>query len=125
MKSPWMQIQPMDPGAEYLVLASAIPPKSVRSTFRLFQGSRAVRKQLLDTDGVMGFSMLAQPLRKYYATLSVWRDDEALTAFSSAHPHDDLMVGLAPLMANTEFVRWTITGADGVPTWRDALERLT
>ena len=35
---------------------------------------RAVRRQLLDTDGVMGFSMLAEPLRKRYATLSVWQD---------------------------------------------------
>lgn len=50
-------------------------------------GSRAVRRQLLASDGVMGLSMLAEPLTKHYATLSVWRDAAALDAFACAHPH--------------------------------------
>ena len=76
--SRWKQVAPLEPNAEYLVLASSIPPKSVGSTWKLFRGSRAVRRQLLATEGVFGFSMLAEPLRKHYATLSVWRVDAAL-----------------------------------------------
>ncbi len=72
--------------AEYLVLASSIPPKSVASTWKLFRGERAVRRQLLTTEGVLGFSMLAEPLRKHYATLSVWRDEAALGAFAGRIP---------------------------------------
>lgn len=124
MKSRWKKIASMTPTSEYLVLASAIPPKSIRSTWQLFNGSRAVRRQLLDTDGVMGFSMLAEPLRRHYATLSVWRDAEALDAFGRSRPHDALMADLAASMAPTTFVRWTISGTDPVPTWGDALERL-
>src|SRR5262245_159240 len=103
MKSPWKSFQPLDPGATYLALASSIPPASHRSTGRMFTGSRRVRKQLASTDGVMGFALLAQPIRKYYATLSVWRDDAALEAFVAAHPHDELMVSLAPEMGPTKF----------------------
>ena len=114
----------LDPHADYLVLASSIPPKSVASTWKLFRGSRAVRRQLLTTDGVLGFSMLAEPLRKYYATLSVWRDEAALDAFAQAHPHDRLMADLAPVMGATKFVRWTISGINGPPSWTDALARL-
>lgn len=114
----------LDPDSSYLVLASSIPPKSVASTWKLFRGSRAVRRQLLTTDGVIGFSMLAEPIRKHYATLSVWRDEAALDAFASEHPHDQLMVGLAPEMGPTKFVRWTISGAHGVPSWSEALARL-
>ena len=114
----------LTPDAEYLVLASSIPPKSVTSTWKLFRGSRAVRRQLLATDGVLGFSMLAEPLRKHYATLSVWRDEAALEAFAGAHPHDRLMKDLAPAMGETTFIRWTISGIDGPPSWRDALARL-
>ena len=80
--------------AEYLVLASSIPPKSIKSTWKLFRGAFAVRRQLLNTNGVMGFSMLAEPLRREYATLSVWRDQTALDAFARAHPHDQLVVAL-------------------------------
>ena len=72
----------------------------------------------------MGFSMLAEPLTKHYATLSVWRDEAALDAFARAHPHDQLMADLAPAMGPTKFVRWAIKGTDGPPSWPSALERL-
>ena len=124
MRSPWKQVVPLEPDGEYLVLASSIPPRSVTSTWKLFRGSRAVRRQLLSTPGVIGFSMLAEPLRKHYATLSVWRDEGALDEFARAHPHTELMRDLAPAMGPTTFVRWTISGRDGVPAWDDALARL-
>jgi len=73
----------------------------------------------------MGFSMLAEPLTKLYATLSVWRDEAALDAFARAHPHDPLMTDLAPAMGPTQFVRWAIKGTDGPPSWPSALERLS
>ena len=124
MKSRWKALAALEPGTEYLVLASSIPPKSVASTWKLFRGSRAVRRQLLGTDGVLGFSMLAEPAGKHYATLSVWRDEAALDAFARTHPHDRLMADLAPAMGPTKFVRWTISGSEGVPAWSDALARL-
>ena len=124
MKSPWKTVAAFDPDAEYLVLASSIPPTSVGSTWKLFRGSRAVRRQLLATDGVVGFSMLAEPLRKHYATLSVWRDEAALDAFATAHPHARLTADLAPAMGETKFIRWTISGTEGPPSWTDALIRL-
>lgn len=124
MKSRWKSLREPDAGTDYLVMASSIPPRSLRSTWRLFQGSRAVRKQLLSTEGVIGFSMLAEPLRRHYATLSIWDDAEALAAFTAGRPHHDLMVELAPEMAPTTFVTWTISGRDPRPTWSEALERL-
>jgi heme-degrading monooxygenase HmoA len=124
MKSRWKSLEPLDADTEYVVLASSIPPKSFRSTGRLFRGSRAVRRQLLATDGVMGFSMLAEPARKRYATLSVWRDQATLEAFARTMPHRSLMAGLAEEMDSPQFVQWTITGSDGLPHWSDALRRL-
>jgi len=90
----------------------------------MFRGASAVRKQLAKTEGVIGFSLLARPLRKQYATLSVWSDDEALSMFSGESPHHELMGMLAPEMGPTKFVRWTISGSDGRPSWSDALQRL-
>jgi hypothetical protein len=124
MKSPWKSSAPFEPDREYLVLASSIPAKSLRSTGKMFRGSAAVRKQLASADGLIGFSMLASPLRKYYATLSAWRDADALNAFIMHSPHHEIMSELAPEMGPTKFVRWTITGAAGRPRWDDALRRL-
>lgn len=124
VKSPWKSMKPMAPGREYLVLASSIPPRTRSSTRALFKGARAVRKQLATTDGVIGFSLLARPLRKQYATLSIWEDERALAAFADQRPHRELMATLSPEMAPTTFVRWTTSGSDGRPTWSEALRRL-
>ena len=125
MKSPWKWSSPLEPERQYLVLASSIPPQSRRSTWSLFRGASAVRKQLVVTDGVIGFARLARPFVKQYATLSVWRDEDALAAFAKAEPHRRLMTKLSPEMGPTKFVRWTIRGVDGRPSWSDALQRLS
>ena len=124
VKSPWKSMKSLDSDAEYVVLASSIPARRMSSTGRLFSGASAVRKQLETTEGVMGFSLLARPLRKQYATLSVWLDEPALAAFTHARPHGDLMANLSKEMGPTKFVRWTIKGAEGRPSWREALKRL-
>lgn len=125
MKSRWHTTCELDAGSQYLVLASSIPPRSRRSTWRLFRGASATKGQLANTEGLIGYSLLARPLAKQYATLSVWRDEEALARFAASPPHAQLMSSLAPEMAGPRFVRWAITGADGLPTWRQALDRLS
>lgn len=124
MKSPWKSAQELEPGREYLALVSDIPPKRLSATRRLFTGAGQVREQLGSSEGVVGFSLLARPLRKQYATLSVWTSDEALAEFARTGPHGRLMRELAPDMAPTTFVRWTFRGDEGRPTWREGLRRL-
>ncbi|MGC1513357.1 MAG: DUF3291 domain-containing protein [Acidimicrobiales bacterium] len=125
MRSAWKAMKGLDPDREYLVLASFIPPTSRSSTGRLFRGAAEVRKQLSATQGVVGFSLLARPVRRQYATLSVWDDDAALAAFADSSPHRELMASLSSEMAPTSFARWTIKGSDGRPSWAEALRRLT
>lgn len=124
MKSPWKRMAPLEEGGTYVVLASSIPPRSRRSTAKLFRGAQAVKRQLRQAEGLMGFSMLARPMRKQYGTLSIWRDEAALGAFASSGPHGELMSELAPLMDEPVFVRWTISGDDRRPTWKEAARRL-
>ncbi len=124
MRSPWKKISDLEPDAEYLVLASAIPAKSVRSTWRMFRGASAIRRQLSTTEGIIGFSLLARPLRRQYATLSLWTDQAALDAFVHASPHSEIMGALAAELGPTSFERWTTTGSQGRPSWSEALRRL-
>jgi hypothetical protein len=125
MRSPWKWSTTLEPEREYVVLASSIPPQSRRSTWRLFRGASAIRKQLGVTDGVIGFSLLARPLCKQYATLSVWSGEDTLAEFARTEPLRELMSKLSPEMGPTKFVRWTIRGVDGQPSWDDALQRLS
>ena len=124
MRDPWKRLAPLEDDAEYVVLSSHIPARRYAATGALFRGSRAVKRQLKNTSGVMGYSLLARPLRKQYASLSVWESEEALADFASSAPHGRLMTELGHEMAPTTFIRWTIRGRDGRPRWRDALRRL-
>jgi hypothetical protein len=105
-------------------MASHLPLKRISSTVRLFQGVWAIRKQLATADGLVGYTLRANPLARDYWTLSVWQDENALRAFMRMPPHVGLMTSLRPFMGPTKFVSWKISAADGRPSMADALKRL-
>ena len=70
----------MEPGRAYLVIASHLPLVRITSTVRFFRGVAAVRKQLIDAEGLVCYTLRARPLARDYWTLSVWTDRSALEA---------------------------------------------
>jgi len=114
----------MEPGTEYLVMASHLPLKRITSTVRFFRGVSAVRRQLATADGLVGYTLRAKPLTRDYWTLSVWKDDQALGEFMRTPPHVQVMTSLKPFMGPTKFVTWKISAADGQPSMAGALEHL-
>ena len=121
---PWTSRSQLEPGREYLVMVSYLPLRKVSSTVRFFRGVSAVRKQLAQADGLVGYTLRAKPLARDYWTLSVWKDQAALREFIRMRPHVELMTALKPFMGPTKFVYWSITADDGQPSFTDALERL-
>jgi Domain of unknown function (DUF3291) len=121
---PWTTRAEMEPGSDYLVMASHLPLKRISSTVRFFGGVSAIRKQLATADGLVGYTLRAKPLARDYWTLSVWTDQTALREFMRTAPHARLMTSLKPFMGPTKFVTWTIPAADGRPSLAGALERL-
>ena len=121
---PWTSRSHMEPSPEYLVMASHLPLRRLSSTVRFFRAVNAVRGQLAHTDGLIGYTLRARPLARDYWTLSVWKDRDALTEFMRTSPHVAIMTSLKPVMEPTKFIYWTINGADGRPSFTDALERL-
>jgi hypothetical protein len=121
---PWTSRSQLEPGPEYLVMASHLPLRRVSSTVRFFRAVSAVRKQLAHTDGLVGYTLRARPLARDYWTLSVWKDQAALRQFMGTSPHVEIMTSLKPHMGPTKFIYWSITAADGRPGFTEALERL-
>ncbi|MGO9903751.1 MAG: DUF3291 domain-containing protein [Solirubrobacteraceae bacterium] len=121
---PWTTRSEMQPGQTYLVTASHLPLRRITSTPRFFRAVGAVRKQLADADGLIGYTLRAKPLARDYWTLSVWSDRSALQAFIGTPPHVGVMSSLKPFMRPTKFVQWEITATDGQPSWREAMEHL-
>jgi quinol monooxygenase YgiN len=121
---PWTATGQLEPGHDYVVMASHLPLRSVTSTLRFFRAVAAVRKQLRSAPGLVGYTLRAKPLARDYWTLSVWTDRSALQTFMGTPPHVGVMSSLKPYMRPTKFIQWNITAADGQPSWTEALDRL-
>ena len=124
MDLPWTTRAELQPGSEYLVMASHLPLKRMAATVRFLRAVTAVRKQLATADGLVGYTLRAKPLARDYWTLSVWQDEPALRAFMRTPPHAGIMSSLSPVMGPTKFITWKIAAADGRPSLADALQRL-
>lgn len=124
MDLPWTTRAAMQPGTEYLVMASHLPLRRISGTARFFRAVSAIRRQLGTADGLIGYTLRAKPLARDYWTLSVWQDETTLRAFMRTPPHAGLMSSLRPLMGPTKFITWHVSAADGRPSLADALRRL-
>jgi heme-degrading monooxygenase HmoA len=110
---------------EYLALATYLPRKSYWAILSFFRQTRAIQSQLESSDGLVGYSLRAQLLGKKSWTLSVWKDEAALTEFVRKAPHKDTMKGLRPQLTDARrFVRWKVAGSGVPPGWGEALRRI-
>jgi hypothetical protein len=122
---PWRTFLASEPGREYLALLSFLPLKRFRTVPRFIWLTFETQRQLSKSGGLIGYSLLAQPLRRTFWTLSVWQDQQALMAFVRQIPHSRIMQSLAPHMGQTQFVQWKLPATAIPPSWKEAIARLT
>ena len=80
-------------------------------------------KQLARAEGLLGYSLLAQPFSKRFFTLSAWQNDVVTRTFVQHPPHSHVMTALIPHMDKTHFIGWTVRGSALPLQWDDALRR--
>ncbi|WP_323379926.1 DUF3291 domain-containing protein [Streptomyces alkaliphilus] len=121
---PWTVPQPPPPGARALVMASRFEVHSAAHVPRFLVKSLLAWKQVRSTPGAYGVSLVAQPWKRTFWTLSAWESDEALRAYATTEPHRSIMTGLGPVMKDALFVRWEVATDDLPVTWEEARHRL-
>lgn len=121
---PWITVsEPTTPG-EVVVMASRLRVRALRHVLPFFLDALRVHAQMRKSDGVVGLSLQANPLRREFATLSAWRDHAALEAAVRAEPHRSVMARQRRVMAGSTFRLWSAP-ADTLPlTWEEADRRL-
>jgi heme-degrading monooxygenase HmoA len=121
---PWKRFAEPDADREYLVLLTTLPVGRLSKLPRFLAYTRRIQKQLdARPPGLVGYSLLAKPLRSRYWTLSAWQDDQALAAFIREPPHVEAMRELRQVLAGFTTIRWTAAGGDLPPDWNEALAR--
>ena len=121
---PWRRLSEPSADQRYLIMASRLPLHSYATIPRFLAMTWAVARQLQHSDGLIGYSLLAQPTRKTFWTLSAWTDRSALHAFVRALPHMKIMKALRPYMDPTRFTTWEALGSSLPIHWSDAIDQL-
>lgn len=122
---PWRQLSEPHANQNCLVMASRLPLHSYWSIPKFVRMTLAVARQLEHSDGLIGYSLLAQPTKKTFWTLSAWQDRSSLQAFVRAQPHVRIMTALRPYMEPTRFTTWDAPGSSLPIAWRDAIDQLS
>lgn len=112
---PWVQREMIDPAATYVVMVSYLPLQRRRSIPGFLRAALAVRRQLAGADGLVGYALDAELVKRTFWTFSVWKTREDLDTFAQSEPHRQLIAQLRPLMSSTRF-EFLLIAADKLPT---------
>ena len=120
---PWQRFCCADPQANYIIQLSYLQLLRYPSLLRFGRFVVAIQKQLSQTAGVIGYSLLARPLQRDFWTLSAWSDKASLNRFVRSNIHVSAMNELREHMGQTRFIEWTLSGKDLPPRWDAPLKR--
>jgi hypothetical protein len=118
---PWTERHPVDPEREYVVMASRLPLKGYRFIPGFLRDTRRIRDQLANSEGLVGYALNAQLLRKTFWTFSVWTDQASLNAFNEKEPHRGIVERLLPRMNPTRFKFLHLRGSEIPTSWDDRM----
>jgi hypothetical protein len=114
---PWVSRQTIQPDRDYIAMASRLPLRRYRSIPGFLRDTMAIRRQLAGASGLVGYALNAELARKRFWTFSVWEDRESLNSFAATDPHRRIIRRLGPLMGETRFEFFPVSGAKLPMTW--------
>ncbi|MFF4764736.1 DUF3291 domain-containing protein [Streptomyces sp. NPDC001292] len=122
---PWTTPNEPRPGVTIaLVMASRLEVRSLKDVPRFCLQSLAAWKQVRGAQGALGASLIADPLRRTFWTLSAWESREQLYAYAQAEPHHTIVKGLRSTMRQSVFTFWEVPVGELPITWADAKRRI-
>jgi Domain of unknown function (DUF3291) len=121
---PWKSFATPESGRGYHAMLSYLPLNKWRAMPKFMRYTYQIRRQLADSEGLIGYSLDANVPGRAFWTLSVWEDEEHLWRFVQRTPHGRVMTYLLPDMGQTEFVHWEVDGSSIPPDWEEAKRRM-
>lgn len=107
---PWVQRENVDPATSYQAMASYLPLKRHRSIPGFLTDALAIRRQLAEAEGLIGYALDAKLTSKTFWTFSVWKTRADLDAFARSDPHQKIIRRLRPRMGESRFAFFSLPG---------------
>ena len=123
-KLPWVTVTELDPDAEVTVMASRLPLRRYRHIPGFMAATLRIRRQLAAAEGLGGYALDAELMRKTFWTVSAWADREHLQRFERADPHHAATRTIRPRMEPSTFVFWTGKAGELPIGWDEVRRRI-
>ena len=121
---PWRTSRPVDPAVSYAVAITKLPLQSHLRIPSIMLATVRIMRQLKRSEGLVGYALKADLLRKTFWTMSAWHDRDALTAFVRSDVHRKAMTTLQPHMDHPQIKTYDARGSEVPPTWPDLAREL-
>jgi heme-degrading monooxygenase HmoA len=122
---PWRSFAPIDPDGEYVVTTTRLPLRQHRHIPAVMAATVRIARQLARSDGLIGYSLHAQLVRKTFWTMSVWQTADDLDRFVRSDVHRVAMGGIGPHMERPSIQTTRVRGGHLPPAWADVHRELT
>ena len=107
-----------DPGREYIALITYLPLTTHFIIPKFLYLTGQIQKQLAESDGAIGYALIAYILKKEFWTMSVWEDDDSLSKFVKTGAHLKTMRELSRYLSDKrKFVKVNIKGSEIPLPW--------
>ena len=120
----WFTIATADDETRVTVMASSFRLRRLRDVPRFLFDSLRIHRQVRRSDGALGVSLVAHPLRREFLTLSAWRDRDSVNALVRAEPHVGAMRRHRAGTAEALFTFWDVPAGELPVRWDQAQHRL-
>ena len=110
-----------DPGRDYIALITYLPLTTHWIIPKFLYLTGQIQKQLVISEGAVGYALIAHILKKEFWTMSVWEDDDALSKFVKTGAHLRTMRELSRYLSDQRrFVKVNVKGSDIPLPWYKA-----
>lgn len=108
----WKSFIDPNPDANLRGVVGELRPSRYRTVPRVLRNTRRIESQLAESDGLVGYALRANFLRRRFCALAVWEDEESLQTFVTATPHAEVMAAFEEEMEVSRFDRFEVSGGE-------------
>jgi hypothetical protein len=122
---PWRAMADVDPEGTYVVTMTRLPLRRHTRIPAVMRATWKIVRELARSDGLVGYSLKADLIRKTFWTVSAWESTAGLHAFVRSDVHVRAMTDVGPHMAEPRIETTSMPGTDLPPSWSRVRDRLT
>ena len=120
----WVPITGVEPGRDYVVMATRFGVTSRSRMPRIFSAAQTLISGFTATPGLIGYSLRANILNNSLWTLSAWESGADLHRFVSGPAHGLVVKQTVKWMESSRFVTWKSRGSDLPSSWNPVEARM-